>query len=395
MSALKYWAWLSTADISVRTRWKLIDHFQDAEAVFTASDDAIKQLGISGRELEVIKNRDTKQAQKVLELCEQKGIEPVTINDRAYPERLKNISCPPIVLYVRGKLPELDANAPIALIGTRSASVYGLGMAKRMAYEMVKCGAILVSLVHGPVDEAALKGAMLADGCCVAVLGTPIDEDNRRINDIASKGAVISEIAPGVESRKNHFRDRNRIASGLSVGVLVVEAPEKSGTLLFCQEANEQGKEIFALPGNADSLNCAGSLALIKEGAKLVTCGLEVMEEFKALYPEKINLVKDHKLPEEAKTAEDVSQRAPAPAKAIDKPTGRGYIDLKEQLKSLNEDQLKIICAIEAPSSHIDDIIQETGFGAAKVLSQLTVLEIKGFVRRLPGRQFSVNTAKK
>ena len=119
------------------------------------------------------------------------------------------------------------------------------------------------------------------------------------------------------------------------------------------------------------------------------------MEEFKALYPEKIKLVKEHKLPEEAKTAEDMSQRPAAKAKAIDKPTSRGYIDLKEQLKSLNEDQLKIISAIEAPSSHIDDIIQQTGFNAAKVLSQLTILEIKGFVRRLPGRQFSVNTAKK
>ncbi|MBQ7896581.1 MAG: hypothetical protein IJ364_08535, partial [Oscillospiraceae bacterium] len=145
------------------------------------------------------------------------------------------------------------------------------------------------------------------------------------------------------------------------------------------------------LPGNADSENSVGTLALIKEGAKLVTKGHEVIEEFLALYPEKLKLAKEQEMPEETEAKEHMSQKP----KAIDKQESKGYIDLKEQLSSLSEDQLKIINSIEAPSSHIDDIIERSGLSAAKALSQLTILEIKGFVRREPGRRFSVNTAKK
>ena len=391
MSALKYWLWLSAADVSIRTRWTLIEHFQDAESAFKAPDGEFKKLGIGGRELRELEKRDLKSAEKLEKLCCDKGIEIVCFNDPTYPKRLKNISCPPVVLYVRGKLPNVDENAPIAVIGTRKATVYGLNMAKRMAYEICNSGAMLISLVGGPIDEAALKGAMLSEGSCVGVLATALDESNRRLEDLASRGALISEIAPGVESQKQHFRDRNRIAAGLAVGVLVIEAPEKSGTRYFCEEAAEQGKEVFALPGNADAENSAGTLALIKEGAKLVTCGNEVVEEFTALYPNKLKLKQKHNMPQENE-AVSKSVESPAPAK---KAEVKAYTDLKEQLSSLSEEQLKIISSIEAPSSHIDDIIEKSGLNAAKVLSHMTMLEIKGFIRREPGRRFSIKTSKK
>lgn len=395
MSALKYWIWLSAANVSVRTKWNIIDRYGDAKSAFVAPDGDFKKLGIGGAELKELERRDTSGVQKIIDVCSAKGIEIISFQDARYPKRLKNISCPPVLIYVKGKLPNVDDNAPIAVIGTRKASLYGISMAKKMSYELVNCGAMLVSLVGGPIDEAALKGAMLAGGSCIGVLATPLDESSRHEDDIAACGALISELAPGTQVQKVHFKDRNRIAAGLSVGVLVIEAPEKSGTRLFCNEANDQGKEIFALPGNADSENSAGTLALIKEGAKLVTRGYEVMEEFKALYPDRIKLVTAQNMPEEEIEAEDKSDRPEPAAKAIDKPGSRGYIDLKEQLKALSDDQLAIITAIEAPSSHIDDIIERTGFGAAKVLTQLTMLEIKGFVRREPGRRISVNTAKK
>ena len=395
MSALKYWIWLSSADVSIRTRWTLIDHYQDAEAAFKAPDGEFERLGIKGKELVELEKRDLHKAAQIETVCIAKEISVISYDDPRYPVRLKNISCPPVALYVKGTLPDIDANAAIAVIGTRQASVYGLSMAKRMAYELCDCGAMLVSLVYGPIDEAALKGALLCDGSCVGVMATSLDEDSRRLDDLAARGAVISEIAPGTESRKQHFKDRNRIAAGLSVGVLVIEAPEKSGTRLFCLEAAEQGKEVFALPGNADSENSAGTLALIKEGAKLVTRGCEVAEEFIALYPNKLKIKKSQDMPQELKAEEKAEQKPFEAAVSVDKPKGKGYIDLKEQLSSLSEDQLKIITSIEAPSSHIDDIIEASGFSAAKVLSQLTMLEIRGFVRREPGRRFSVNTAKK
>lgn len=395
MSALKYWIWLSAANVSVRTKWNIIDRYGDAKSAFMAPDGDFKKLGISGMELKELERRDTGSVQKIMDVCAAKGIDIITFQDVRYPRRLKNISFPPAVIYVRGKLPDVDDNAPIAVIGTRKASAYGLSMAKKLSYEIINCGAMLVSLVGGPIDEAALKGAMLAGGSCIGVLAAPLDESSRHEEDIAACGALVSELAPGTQVQKGHFKDRNRIAAGLSVGVLVIEAPEKSGTRLFCNEANEQGKEIFALPGNADSENSAGTLALIKEGAKLVTRGSEVMEEFQALYPDRIKLVTAQNMPEEENGTGDKSERPAAAAKAIDNPVNREYIDLKEQLEALSEDQLAIITAIEAPSSHIDDIIERTGFGAAKVLTQLTMLEIKGFVRREPGRRISVNTAKK
>ncbi len=394
MSALKYWLWLSAANVSIRTRWVLIEHFQDAEAAFMAPDGEFKKLGISGGELRELEKRNLKNAAHIETVCRSKGIEIICFNDPRYPKRLKNISYPPVVLYLKGKLPNVDENAPIAVIGTRKATVYGLNMAKRMAYELCDCGAMLISLVNGPIDEAALKGAMLSDGSCIGVLATPLDESSRRLEDLAVKGAVISEIAPGTESQKHHFKDRNRIASGLSVGVLVIEAPERSKTRLFCAEAAEQGKEVFALPGNADAENSAGTLALIKEGAKLVTHGYEVAEEFKALYPDKLKIKTEHNMPQETKEREEVQQKAGTPI-AVNKPSGKENIDLREQLASLSEDQLKIITSIEAPSSHVDDIIENSGLPAAKVLGQLTMLEIKGFVRREPGRRFSIKTSKK
>ena len=394
MSALKYWLWLSAANVSIKTRWNVIKHFGDAESAFMAPDGELEKLGLGDRELKELEKRELKRAGEIESACRSKGIDMICFNDPLYPKRLKNIACPPVLLYVRGRLPDIDSNVPIAIIGTRKASVYGLNMAKRMAYEVCDCGCQLISLVNGPIDEAALKGAMLCEGSCVGVLATGLDESSRRLDDLAAKGAVISEIAPGTESMKHHFKERNRIAAGLSVGVLVIEAPEKSGTRYFCEEAAEQGKEVFALPGNADSENSMGTLALIKEGAKLVTRGCEVAEEFIALYPDKLTVKTEHNMPQEIKEREDLPQRAAAAPVSVDKPLGKAYIDLKEQLSQLSEEQLKIISSIEAPSSHIDDIIEKSGLPTAKVLGQLTMLELKGFVRREPGRRFSVKTSK-
>ena len=396
MSAQKYWVWLSTAGLSVKNKWRLLEHFGDAGAVYQASEDAYDCLPfLSPLERKALRQRELGSAETILESCRREGIRLITVKDADYPRRLKNIPDPPVALYVKGSLPELDSHAAIAVIGTRKASSYGLKMARQLSYELARGGALLLSLVGGPVDQAALKGALLGDGCCVGVLAGFSDGESRLQEDILARGALVSEVPPGIPVQKCHFRDRNRIAAGLSVGVLVVEAPERSGTRLFCLDAVEQGKEIFALPGNADAENSVGTLTLIKEGAKLVTCGADVLEEFQLLFPDKIRLTPPGPLPEEREEKDLLSQRPASAAKAIDKPADRGYIDLKEQLSGLSEDQLQILTAIEVPSSHIDDVIAKTGFGAAKVLAQLTVLEIKGFVRRVPGRRISVNIAKK
>ena len=249
-----------------------------------------------------------------------------------------------------------------------------------------------MSLLTSGVDAAAARGALLAGGRCVGVLGTPHEcEAGTLAAEVAARGALISEYPPGTKPEKHFFRDRNRIAAGLSVGVTVVEAPERSGARLFAETAMEQGREIFAVPGNADAPNSVGTIAMIKDGAKPVVCGWDVLSEFESRFGGKL-----HELPECELPEEEEAQNADVPAKkSVDKPKDSDYIDLKKQLEGLNEDQLKIIAAIGKSASHIDDIIASTGLSTARVLSQLTVLEIKGYVRRDPGRRVALNIAKK
>lgn len=396
MAALEYWLWLSGAGISPRAKARLLEVYGSPEAAFFApAGDYARIEGLSPSEAALLEKRENGRVEWILDECRRQNIKILTLQDAEYPERLKNIFAPPPVIYVRGSLPGVDENALIAIIGTRSASPYGLKMGLELAYQTARCGGVVVSLLTNGIDAQAARGALLAGGRCVAVLGTAHEGSGGRLaEDVAAAGAVISEYAPGTRPMKSFFRERNRIAAGLSVGVAVVEAPEKSGTLLFAAEAAEQGKEIFAVPGNADAENSAGTIALLKQGAKLVTSGWDVLCEFEGRFPGRLRPV-FALLPEPPKEEKKEESGAGFAKKGIDKEKSRGYIDLKEQLSTLSAEQLKIIAAIEGEAVHIDEIIESTGLPAGKVLAQLTFLEIKGFVRRAAGRRVSLNTAKK
>ncbi|MDO4983741.1 MAG: DNA-processing protein DprA [Eubacteriales bacterium] len=409
MSALKYWVWLSSLDISAEAKYAVINHYGDAEQAFFAHyGDFDNVERISARDREILEKRDMSKVNDILGKCELQNLQIVTFADAGYPKRLKQIYCPPVVLYVRGRLPAVDENAVIAVVGTRNASPYGIKMSRSIAFEIAKCGGIIASGLTRGIDATAAEGALTAGGTVIGVLGTPHEKDSGRFFlDIAAKGAVISEYPPFTEHRNYHFRERNRITAGLSVGVVAVEAPEGSGTRLFVTEANEQGKEIFAVPGNADSPNSFETNAMIKEGAKPVTCGWDVLEEFSGLYPlrpagsvlrllektEEMPICAAPEKPYRAEKKPDAEHKATK--KEVDKPKDKEYIDLQEQLSKLNEDQLKIIAAVEKSASHIDDIIEATGLSAARVLSQLTVLEIKGFIHREAGKRIALNISKK
>ena len=399
MASIKYWVWLSAqTGVSPAAKAALLRHYGNAETAFFAPAGEFGRIkGISAWDAAVLESRDMSRVEDILAGCRQLDIRPVTMQDADYPERLRNIFAPPAVIYVKGKLPELDDEAAIAVIGTRKASPYGLKMGSRLAFEIVRCGGIVISGLTSGVDAAAARGALLADGICIGVLGTSHDmEKGSLAGDVCVKGALISEYPPGTQPLRSHFRDRNRISAGLSVGVTVVEAPEKSGALLFAAEANDQGKEIFAVPGNADAPNSAGTIALMQEGAKPVRTGWDILCEFADLFPGKLRQAEIAEMPENGKNHAETGEKEPEGAKkGIDKEKSRGYIDLKEQLARLSEEQLKIISAIDKGASHIDDVIENTGLSTPKVLAQLTVLEIKGFIRREPGKRISLNTAKK
>ena len=399
MASIKYWVWLSAqTGVSSAAKAALLRHYGDAEAAFFAPHGEFGRIkGLSAGDAAILESRDLSGVEEILADCRRLELRPVTMQDADYPRRLRNIFAPPAVIYVKGKLPELDDEAAIAVIGTRKASPYGLKTGSRLAYEIAKCGGIVVSGLTAGIDAAAARGALMADGVCIGVLGTSHDlEKGSLARDVAARGALISEYPPGTQPLRSHFRERNRISAGISVGVAVVEAPEKSGALLFAAEANEQGKEIFAVPGNVDAPNSAGTISLMQEGAKPVRTGWDVLCEFEALFPGKLRQAETVGMPEISENPPENGEReAESGKKGIDKEKSRGYIDLKEQLAQLSEEQLRIISAIDRGASHIDDVIEKTGLSTPKVLAQLTVLEIKGFIRREPGKRIALNTAKK
>ena len=395
VDSLIYWIWLSLLNLSPRAVTAVLQLCGDAERAYAEESDAFHGVrGITAREAEALENRDLTAAEFSQRRCLEQKLQILPLTDPAYPERLKQIAEPPAALYIQGEFPELDKAPVLAVIGTRRASAYGLRMSRELAFQIASGGATVLSLLTPGADEAAAAGMIQAGTPCIGVLGTAHEACRWPLmRQVVGNGAVVSEYPPGKEQFRHFFRERIRLAAGLSDGVVVVEAPEKSGTRLFVTEAAEQGKDVFAVPGNADAETAAGTLNLLKEGAKLVTCGTDVLEEYVLRFPElKNNLNRenssDHKKtvpvsgePDGTYNSGNVSAVSAASAPE----------DLRNQLQNLSADQLALIAAISPPATHVDDIVERSGLPVAKVLAQLTVLEIKGFVKREPGRNFSLN----
>lgn len=395
MAALEYWLWLSSSGVSPKAKAALLARFGDAEQAFLAPPKAFENLeGVTPREAERLERRELRRAHELAGACERQGIRILTLQDAAYPTRLRNIFAPPVVLYVKGTLPPIDGSVAIAVVGTREASLYGRKMARDLAYQMAQSGAVILSGLTKGIDGEAAHGALQAGGKIVGVLGTPHEEERGQLAcSVAAWGALISEYPPGAGRSNSFFRERNRITAGLSVGVLAVEAPEKSGTRLFVEEAASQGKEIFAVPGNADAASSAGTLEMLKEGAKLATCGWDVLSEFEKVYPGTLHRSERLHAPEEPRP--EPQKKEKPPKGALDKSSAGDYIDLKQQLSELNEAQLRVLTAMEAEPSHVDDIVERSQLPVSKVLAQLTVLQIKGYVQRLPGQLYERKITRK
>ena len=391
MAALEYWLWLSAADVGPRAKTALVQCFGDAEQAFHASNGAFFHVpGVSKQEARILEKRDIRAAERILADCEEQKLQILTLQDARYPTRLKNIPAPPVVLYVKGRLPEVDREAVVALIGTRRASEYGRRMGRELAMQIGRGGGVVLSLLTAGVDEEVAKGALRAHCGVIGVLGTPIEGEKTFLaRDVAEKGALVSEYPPGTRAQKRFFRERNRVAAGLSAGVVVVEAPEKSGALLFADEAAEQGREIFAVPGNVGETNSAGTLSLLKNGARLITCGQDVLEDLAPLFPGKLRM--DGAAP----TIEEEADETAEEKKEVDTEKPQGYIDLRTQLQNLDEEELQIVAAIEKGASHMDDIIDRTGLPTWKVLSKLTKLSIERYLIMRPGKFYELNITKK
>ena len=407
MSDLECWIWFSGLHcLRFRTRRALLDRFGGAKAIWFADRSELEQLpGLLPEERKALAERDGAGPERIVRRCAELCVRILTFQDAAYPERLRNIPDPPYVLYVLGTLPAVDTEPVIAVVGTRKCSSYGERMTKRIAGEIAACGATVATGLAAGIDSAAAIGALDAGGCVLGVLGVAINHVYPSANAplyerVKARGALISEYPPDAEGSKEWFPQRNRIIAGLSVGVVVPEAPQRSGALITAHRALDYGRDVFALPANADSFTGKGSNRLLREGAALVECGWDVMQEYAHRFPDKVvnaqTQAPSEAQPEPAQQPEQAGKRFLSfrvPNRGgggTESPQSR----LADQLSALTENQLKIVGCIDRPGMHVDDIIDLTGLSASVVLSELTILQIKGFVRQEQGKRFTMNIMK-
>lgn len=391
----EHWIWLSRLQsVGPFKTAALLRTFSSAEEVYFAdSREYYSVPGIKAAEIESLCRKDLSDAERILEACANKNIRILTLADEKYPSFLKSIDSPPAVLYYYGQVPDLENIPVIGIVGTRKASAYGMSAAKRLGYQIEKGGAAVVSGMAKGIDAAAMEGALNAGNLVIGVLGCGVDviypKCNKSLYDeIRFRGWLVSEYPPGTEPDRQHFPVRNRIISGLSDGVLVVEAAERSGSLITARHALEQGRDVFAVPGVIDSAVSAGSNRLLKDGAGLVDCGWDVLGEYDFRYPGVLQRVSDNPPPVSRPSQADSSAAEQSQADDSEKKNTRSV----EELTALANDTERIILqAIGSKKLFTDDIVDLTRLPASKVLSALTVMEIKGLVCRLTGNRFRVN----
>lgn len=397
MSSLKYWLWLSSIKgLGNVSAVRLLLHFGDPEAVYHAGMHEYREVEGLGRvDISRLMDKNTDNASKILESCASIGCSVITLYDDAYPDRLRNIYGPPIALYVLGSLPVIDEEPVVAIVGTRNCTPYGISVAENTGYRLAISGLIVASGLARGVDTAAIRGALRGGGLVLGVIGSGPDivypPENRDLFDaVARAGAVISEYPPGTPAVPTNFPARNRIISGLSLGVAVIEAPKKSGALITATRSLEQGRDVFALPGNVDARSCEGSNALLREGAIPFLSGDDIISEYAELFPDKIVLGAVARQDAESRANRHVgnfernngAQSQDTYKNEIDNKSKVDYIDLSKILGSLDGDEHTVATAIGSTGAHVDDIVASSGLPAQRILTALTMLELKGLAER-------------
>lgn len=412
---LIHWIWLATRPgMQDHQRLAILEAFGSPEDVYFGDPSAYASVeGITESGRKALADKDLSEAQKIMDQCIQKDIQICTYHDGCYPFRLKNIADPPLVLYYRGRLTALDSCPCIGVVGTRKCSVYGITAARRMGYQIVRCGGMVVSGLAAGIDSAAMQGALTAGGNVIGVLGCGIDvvypANNKSLYlDTERNGCLISEFPPETPPYKSNFPRRNRIISGVSNGVLVVEAPEGSGSLITARRALDQGRDVFVVPGNIDVPSFQGSNALLREGAIAVSSGWDVVSEYEALYPNQVRRggptedeERDLPMEKTEKSMPLVAQKREIPRekplsdrKKLKKPIDNGgkppYSDHCDIWEKLSDAEKNLLESLRTGEKLVDELIAGSGLPTGKVLSMLTMLQIRGVVKMLPGKRIAL-----
>lgn len=354
-----YWVWFSSLpQIGVAKKKKMLDEFESPYDIYCADKFKLEEISyITKRNIDAILKREYREQAKVhLENIYKNDIEVITINDENYPALLRNIYDPPVVLYAKGKIQKDNIN--IGVVGARRATQYGLNIAYDMADEIAQHKVTVVSGLARGIDTYAHKGALKNKNRTVAVLGCGLDivypfENKDLFNEILKDGMIITEYLPKTRPSPYNFPARNRIISGISRGILVVEAGIKSGSLITADFALEQGRDVFAIPGNIGYKNSEGTNTLIKEGAKLVTSAQDILEDIGCVCEK--NLSKNSK-----------------------------------EYEKLNELEKSIIECLREKSMCVDEMAKRTDIELRNINVSLIALELRGLIKRDDRNEYRV-----
>ena len=434
------WMWLSLKLSAASPVFSsLLQKFGDIDRIYSAEADEYINAGIGERYAEMLSEKSTKEARVVISYCRKYNVQTIAYDDENYPKSLRSLKNPPILLYVAGRMPDLNRNLCIAVVGTRKMSEYGMRHAYKISYEMASAGAVIVSGMALGIDGISACGAISAGGKTIAVLGCGIDvvypkEHATLEKIIMHNGAVITEYPPSTKPVGSQFPVRNRLISGLSQGTLVVDADIGSGAMITAKEAILQGRDIYAVPGNIDGRNTSGTNSLIRDGAQAVLCGRDIIQNYTYIYRDTLDpsrlakaektsdidlrAVRDmevsvryysEKPQERADLSAEISEmgqkkraakRAEMPKKsaeqtAVTEENKRLTVEVKEEprvadksldiINSLTQNQRAVFNEIPLDKPITVDGLVKLGFSMGEIMSSLTILEIKGLISSLPG----------
>lgn len=397
---LRYWLWLQRALGEGAYIKNMIEDFGSAEKLYSSNILEWRMSpALTAKQIDRLEQTDINSVDEIIYTCEKNGWTIIDYDDERYPNRLREIHNPPCVLYVDGILPDIDNLAVIGIVGTRKASTYAMKVTHIMSRGITECGALVVSGGALGVDTAAHKGALTAGGNTVAVLGCGLGasylNENKPLRDIIkNNGALVTEYPPFTRASRTTFPMRNRIISGLSVGVLVVEAGVKSGSLITANYALEQGRDIFAVPASVLSVDFSGTNKLIDDGAMVATKPAQIV----SVYAEKFSTIDISKARSIDELMNDESDKSANVEKNENKLSFESIEENREKrlknepkASTLNGDAKIVYQCLNDCFLHIDAIIEKTGLTSAKVMASITQLEVMGLIESTSGKRYKLS----
>ncbi len=377
-----YWLWLTAMPgITNDDIQTLRENFDTVNEIYNAADfDGI--YGLKPNVKRGLRNKSMKRAEHILEYAEKCDIKLLSYDDINYPDMLRNITNPPFMLYLKGNILNWDRLLSIGVVGTRKCSDYGIAATKKICTEIAEKGVTVVSGLAEGIDAAAANAAINAGSISIGVLGCGIDrvypaKNWETYNRVAKNGAIITEFPPGTPPLKHNFPWRNRIISGISKGVLVVEAPKKSGALITAEYAVEQGKDVYSVPGSIFRQESEGTNGLLSGYAKAVTCGKDIIDE----YPYEAARLKT--------SPKGILSRLTEKKNEVNTEIKFNVNDKKYQ--SLSDDEKVVVGLLIEHNLHIDEIKRLSGFNISKLTPMLSILEFGGYIQKMPGNNYRLN----